>query len=153
MRKSCDYHNMKLVFHGTDKQISWRLEGREVFRVTKPGYLIDRQYMILDFGGAEGPIFPQSVFYGIGTSSIVDAYPACKRSDTSAKALPILPMSQPLFFTIPSLGPRIWQSSGNPTTFLEMPTKSTSSGDKVLPFPLRSSSFIRIFVPDASAKF
>lgn len=82
MRRSCDYHNMKLVYHGTDKQISWRLEGREVFRVTKPGYLLDRQYMTLDYGGAEGPIFPQSVYYGFGTASIVQSYPACKRSDS-----------------------------------------------------------------------
>lgn len=82
MRKNCDWHNMKTVLHGATKQVSYRLDGREVFRVTKPGYLLDRQYMLLDMGGQEGPDFPESVAWGLGTFTLVNYYPACKRSDT-----------------------------------------------------------------------
>jgi len=82
MRKPCDWHNMKTIVHGTTKQVSWRLEGREVFRVSKVGYLIDRQYMAADFSGQEGPAFPAQIWYGFGTVDSLWAYPACKRSDT-----------------------------------------------------------------------
>lgn len=81
MRKPSDWHNMKIIFHDTKKQVSWRLDGREIFRLKRPGYRLDRQFMVIDFGGAEGPVFPKSVMYGFGTGSDLQAYPACKRSD------------------------------------------------------------------------
>lgn len=81
MRKPCDWHNMKIIFHDDKKQVSWRLENREIFRLKNPGYRLDRQLMVIDFGGAEGPAFPKSIQYGFGTGTMLQAYPACKRSD------------------------------------------------------------------------
>lgn len=82
MRKPCDWHNMKIVFHAPQKEISWRLDGHEVLRITKPGNLIDRQYMVEDLGGGQTPVFPFQVWYGMGTMTKIQQYPACKRSDT-----------------------------------------------------------------------
>lgn len=81
MRKPCDWHNMKTIFHSPQKEISWRLDGHEVLRITKPGYLLDRQYMVEDLGGAQGPAFPTQVWYGMGTMTKLQQYPGCKRSD------------------------------------------------------------------------
>lgn len=81
MRKPGDWHSMKTVLHGTAKQVSYHLDGHEVFRISKVGYLLDRQYMLVDYGGAEAVLFPTFVKYGFGTFTMVNAYPACKRSD------------------------------------------------------------------------
>ncbi len=138
MRKPCDTHNMKTVFHGANKQVSYRLDGREVFRITKVGYLLDRQYMLIDQAGQEGPEFPERVSYGFGTFSMVDAYPACKRSDsccdckfpTVRQALTRtgdtawLPEYNPLLGKNPAIGPLanaavFWQANSNPALAIE----------------------------------
>jgi hypothetical protein len=81
MRKSCDFHRMKFVFSEIDKSIGYRLDGREVLRIKYPGYRLDKSYMIMDEGGNEELKFPAAVYYGLGTGDLLDAYPACQRSD------------------------------------------------------------------------
>jgi hypothetical protein len=82
MRKPCDKHNLKTIYHGDKKQVSYRLEGKEVLRITKPGYYIDRDYLVVEEGGIESGVFPSKVLYGFGAGDYLTAYPACKRSDT-----------------------------------------------------------------------
>jgi beta-glucanase (GH16 family) len=72
---------MKIVFQAPQKEISWRLDGHEVLRITKPGQLIDRQYMVEDLGGRQTLAFPSQVWYGMGTMTKIQQYPGCKRSD------------------------------------------------------------------------
>lgn len=81
MRRPNDWHSMKTILHGGTKQVSYRLDGHEVFRINRVGYLLDRQYLLIDYSGQEAAVFPASVQYGFGTFTLVNAYPACKRSD------------------------------------------------------------------------
>jgi hypothetical protein len=72
---------MKIVINYAGRYVSWRLDGREVFRVNKIGYLLSREFMLTDFGGVEGDAFPELVQYGFGSMTLLDSYPACLRSD------------------------------------------------------------------------
>jgi hypothetical protein len=81
VRRSCDLHDMKIVVNHANRFVSWRLDGREVFRVNKVGYLLSRTFMLTDFGGAEQEAFPETLTYGFGSMTLLDSYPACLRSD------------------------------------------------------------------------
>lgn len=82
VRRACDQHDMKIVFNQANRYVSWRLDGREVYRVSKVGYLLNREFMMSDFGGAEGDAFPDLLQYGFGSFTLLDNYPACLRSDS-----------------------------------------------------------------------
>ncbi len=81
VRRSCDLHDMKIVINYSNRMVSWRLDGREVFRVTKVGYLLNREFMLSDMGGAEGDAFPELLKFGFGSFTLLDNYPGCLRSD------------------------------------------------------------------------
>jgi len=82
IRRTCDWHDMEVVFHGDSKEVSYHLDGQEVYVVGQVGYLLDREYMVNDEGGDEVKLWPESVYYGFGTFSGVDYYPACQRSES-----------------------------------------------------------------------
>lgn len=81
VRRNCDLHDLKIVVNYANRFVSWRLDGREVFRVNKVGYLLSRTFMLSDFGGAEQESFPETLSYGFGSMTLLDNYPACLRSD------------------------------------------------------------------------
>jgi len=81
VRKFCDLHEMKVVLNHSNRIVSWRLDGREVFRVNKVGYLLNREFMLSDLGGTEADAFPETIQYGFGSMTMLDSYPACLRSD------------------------------------------------------------------------
>lgn len=110
IRKTCDIHTMKILFNPGAKYVSWFLDGREVYRVTRVGFLLNREFMTADFGGAEEDVFPASLDYGFGSFTLLDNYPACMRSDScrsckfpdlrqalsSATAVPVPPYFNPV---------------------------------------------------------
>lgn len=81
-RRPCDWHNMQTVFNERNKNVIFSLDGKEMLRLTKIGYQLERQYMVVDNGTLEGPVWPLTIQYGFGTFQMIDAYPACKRSDS-----------------------------------------------------------------------
>jgi hypothetical protein len=80
IRRPCDFHDMGIVLHGDTKMVSWHLDGREVMLISKPGFLLDRDYLVNDLGGAEIEVFPTQIQYGYGTFTGLDWYPACQRT-------------------------------------------------------------------------
>lgn len=82
-RRPSDWHNMKIVFDGERKHVTFILDGHHVLRLTKLGYKLDDTYLVVDQGGFEGAAWPSSIQYGFGTFALIDGYPACKRPDRS----------------------------------------------------------------------
>lgn len=82
IRRVCDYNNMEIILHADTKEVSYHVDNQEVFLINKVGYLLDRDYMVEDAGGQELNAYPTSVYYGFGTFTGLDYYPACQRTQS-----------------------------------------------------------------------
>jgi hypothetical protein len=81
MRTPEQIHKMRIVLNSQRKCVTWILDSRQVFIVSRVGYLLDRQLMVADFGGNEKSVFPRAIRYGFGAATSFDSYPACQKSD------------------------------------------------------------------------
>lgn len=82
IRRVCDWHDLEIVLHGDSKEVSYHVDNQEVFVINQVGYLLDRDYMVEDFGGAEEKIWPTEIFYGFGSFTGLDYYPSCQRTES-----------------------------------------------------------------------
>jgi hypothetical protein len=75
-RSPTDIHNLKISYDRSGKSVSWNVEGRKVFEVTRPGLLLpNRDFVVIDRGGTEqdASVLRQLVC-GVGMFTLVDAY-------------------------------------------------------------------------------
>lgn len=82
IRRTCDWNDLAVIFHGDSKEVSYHVDEQEVFVINQVGYLLDREYMVEDFGGVEGKVWPESVYYGFGSFTNLDWYPSCQRTES-----------------------------------------------------------------------
>ncbi|RSH80162.1 hypothetical protein EHS25_007267 [Saitozyma podzolica] len=53
-RSSMDMHNLKISYDRSGKSVSWHVEGRKVFKVTRPGHFLpNHDFVVIDRGGTE----------------------------------------------------------------------------------------------------
>lgn len=86
-RKPTDVHKLKVVLNKRDNMVRWKIDATEYFRVTSVGARIDRTYMVVDMGGADDSVFPNSIQYGFGSMTMLQAYPACWRACETAPCI------------------------------------------------------------------
>jgi hypothetical protein len=75
-RSSTDIHHLKISYDRSGKSVSWHVEGRKVFEVTRPGHFLpNHDFVVIDRGGTEqdAGVLRQLVC-GIGMFTLVDAY-------------------------------------------------------------------------------
>jgi len=72
VRNVNDYHLLKISYDKSKGTVRWLINGKEVFKVDKIGYLIDRKYMTLDHGGVETLVAPDQLVGGMGLFTILD---------------------------------------------------------------------------------
>lgn len=82
IRRTCDWNDLAVIFHGDSKEVSYHVDEQEVFVINQVGYLLDREYMAEDFGGVEAKVWPESVYYGFGSFTNLDWYPSCQRTES-----------------------------------------------------------------------
>lgn len=82
IRRTCDWNDLAVIFHGDSKEVSYHVDDQEVFVINQVGYLLDREYMVEDFGGVEAKLWPESIYYGFGSFTDLDWYPACQRTES-----------------------------------------------------------------------
>ncbi len=76
-RKPCNVNRCEIIFYEVTRQISFKVDGKDYYRIYTNGF-IDRIYAILDQGGVGNLVWPSSLVYGFGTTSLLDYYPVCK---------------------------------------------------------------------------
>lgn len=67
-------HHLKVSYDRAAGTVRWYVDEKEVFKVDKIGYRIDRKWMTLDHGGVEGLVSPRQLDCGMGTFTLLDAY-------------------------------------------------------------------------------
>lgn len=72
-RKLGTDHSMKIAYDRAAGTIRWLLDDREVYRVDRIGYRIDRRHMLLDHGGEDTLISPRQLACGMGMFTLLDA--------------------------------------------------------------------------------
>jgi len=68
-----DQHHLKIAYDRERGIMRWLVDGREVLRVDRLGYRIDRRQMVLDHGGTETLIRPRQLACGMGMFTLLDA--------------------------------------------------------------------------------
>ena len=72
-RSPDDQHHFAISYDRAAGTVRWLLDGTEVYRVDRVGYLLpSREYMMLDHGGVESLAEPQQLEFGMGMFSILD---------------------------------------------------------------------------------
>jgi hypothetical protein len=69
-----EWHVLKIAYDKSAGTVRWFVNNREVFRVTRIGRRIDRQYLTLDHGGVEADVSPNQLDGGMGTFTLLDGY-------------------------------------------------------------------------------
>jgi hypothetical protein len=68
-----DEHRLKIAYDRQQGIMRWLVNDREVFRVNRLGYRIDRAHMVLDHGGTETLAQPRQLACGMGMFTLLDA--------------------------------------------------------------------------------
>lgn len=76
-RKPSDKHSLKVVLSARQRTVRWKIGNKDYFKVDAVGARVDRQFMTVDFGGADDLVFPASIKYGFGSMTLLNHYPAC----------------------------------------------------------------------------
>ena len=98
-RSTGDQHNLKIAYDRSRGLVRWLVEGREVLRVDRLGYRLDRRYMVLDHGGEETRIQPRQLACGMGMFTLLDASrPPQRQSDPATEALVKLSTAARFYF-------------------------------------------------------
>lgn len=73
-------HRMKLIVDSHKKSVTWVLDGREVLKVDRVGGKLKGRHInrVNDMGGAEIITFPRVLYFGFGSFTFLDYYPACR---------------------------------------------------------------------------
>ncbi|HLL03574.1 MAG TPA: DUF6081 family protein [Myxococcaceae bacterium] len=90
-------HTTRIAYDKTAGVVKWVLNGAEVFRVSRIGHRLERQWMIIDHGGTEQLVSMNQLNCGMGMFSLLDA------SWASSPGLVRL-SSQPNFYYQPQVG-------------------------------------------------
>jgi hypothetical protein len=72
-RSPGESHDLALAYDRTAGVVRWLIEDREVFRVDRIGYRLDRDTATLDEGGEETLVRPRQLNPGLGLLSLLDA--------------------------------------------------------------------------------
>jgi hypothetical protein len=65
-------HHLRIGYDAAGGTVRWYVDGREVYRVNRIGHLIDRRFMLLDYGGTETDVRPRQLNCGMGMFSVLD---------------------------------------------------------------------------------
>jgi hypothetical protein len=68
-----DQHQLKIAYDRSRGIVRWLISGKEVMRVDRLGYRIDRRHMVLDHGGTETLVQPRQLACGLGMFTLLDA--------------------------------------------------------------------------------
>jgi hypothetical protein len=71
-RSPDDVHHLKVAYNKAAGTVRWYVDEREVYRVDKLGYLVERQYLLLDHGGLEVEVAPSQLAAGMGLFTLLD---------------------------------------------------------------------------------
>jgi hypothetical protein len=66
------WEHIRLAYDRSRGTVSWYLNDRRAFQVTRIGRRIDRRFMLLDHGGNEQDIAPRQLDCGFGTFTLLD---------------------------------------------------------------------------------
>lgn len=99
-------HHFKTAYDRTNNRVRWVLDGKEVYSVSRLGFLIDRKYMTLDHGGTETNVQPRQLLCGMGMFTLLDAH-------LPSKVGLVKVSDAPGFYFNPELG------QPNPETFVD----------------------------------
>ncbi len=99
-------HHFKTAYDRTNNRVRWVLDGKEVYSVSRLGFLIDRKYMTLDHGGTETNVQPRQLLCGMGMFTLLDAHLPSKIGLVKVS-------DSPGFYFNPELG------QPNPETFVD----------------------------------
>jgi hypothetical protein len=69
-----EWHALKIAYNKSTGTVRWFVNEREVFRVTRIGRRLDRQYLTLDHGGVEADVSPNQLDGGMGLFTLLDGY-------------------------------------------------------------------------------
>jgi hypothetical protein len=69
-----EWHALKIAYDKIAGTVRWFVNDREVFRVTRLGRRIDKQYLTLDHGGVEADVSPNQLDGGLGLFTLLDGY-------------------------------------------------------------------------------
>ncbi|MGW0783188.1 DUF6081 family protein [Streptomyces sp. NPDC002913] len=72
-RRPEDVHDFGIAYDRSAGVVRWLLDGREVFRVDRIGFRLDRSTATLDEGGEETLIRPRQLNPGMGLLTLLDA--------------------------------------------------------------------------------
>ena len=71
-----DSHHLKIAYDRSAGVVRWLIDGREVLKVDRIGYRLDRGTLTLDEGGVEGRVEPRQLNCGMGLLYLLDgSYP------------------------------------------------------------------------------
>jgi hypothetical protein len=119
-RSAGDRHHLKIAYDRSRGIVRWLVSGREVMRVDRLGYRIDRRHMVLDHGGTETRVQPRQLACGMGMFTLLDASrPGQRGLDGTADGLVRL-STAPNFYFNTGLG------QPTPQTFADPDSRSTS---------------------------
>lgn len=81
---------MKVLLDGDQRQVTYFVDGVDVFHISRPAVrLNDKRLEVSDFGGLNDDVqFPSAVKIIIGTSTLLDYYPAPKNVECSRPDVP-----------------------------------------------------------------
>ena len=66
------WEHIRLAYDKSAGTVTWHLNGRCVFQVTRIGHRIDRRFMLLDHGGTEQRVSPRQLNPGYGLFTLLD---------------------------------------------------------------------------------
>jgi len=69
-----DFHDLAIAYNKAAGTVRWLVDGKEVFRVARIGHRIERQYMVLDHGGADMTFSPNQLDCGMGMFTLLDGH-------------------------------------------------------------------------------
>ncbi|EFA86042.1 hypothetical protein PPL_01275 [Heterostelium album PN500] len=82
-RQPNEFVELAIAWDAEHQIVRWLIDNREVYRVSTVGYLISREYLIVDRGGREELVFPKSVQCGAGTFTLLDGSAPCLERETT----------------------------------------------------------------------
>ncbi|MBP2585766.1 hypothetical protein J3A78_006244 [Streptomyces sp. PvR006] len=72
-------HKLRIAYDRSAGLVRWLIDDREVLRVDRIGFRLDRRTLTLDEGGVEGRVAPRQLNCGMGLLSLLDgSYPTGK---------------------------------------------------------------------------
>lgn len=73
-RSPSDWHTLKMVLDSAKQDVSWHVDGQQVFHVDHVGHRLPKLEPIIDMGGRDTEAFPASIQYGFGAQTLLNAY-------------------------------------------------------------------------------